>query len=74
MLNKILVIFFIYSFCFGKIAETFACTVCYGSKGSSMTSGLNMAIISLLMILLGVLSCVGVFFRKVGKRIKMLEH
>ena len=38
------------------------CSVCFGASGSLMTKGLNMGILSLLVVIVAVLGCFGVFF------------
>ncbi len=49
-----------------------ACAVCYGALDSTLTTGLNLAIMSLLIILVGVLSCVVVFLLRFRRRSKFL--
>lgn len=71
-LRKVLILLFVLPL--SGTGEVLACAVCYGTKASSVTSALNMAIITLLLIFLSVLSCVAIFFWKVGKRVKMLEN
>ena len=51
-----------------------ACAVCYGAADSNFTNGLNMAILTLLMILIGVLGCVGAFLLQLRKRSKANNH
>ncbi len=55
--------------CFSKV---YACAVCYGALDSNLTTGLNMAIMSLLIILVGVLSCIVVFLLRFRRRAKLL--
>ena len=51
-----------------------ACAVCYGAVDSPFTRGLNMAILTLLMILVGVMGCVGAFLLHLRKRSKENNH
>ena len=55
------------------IPKVQACAVCYGAKDSSLTKGLMVGIITLLVILTGVLSCMVVFLWGVRKRSKLLR-
>ncbi|HLD69667.1 MAG TPA: hypothetical protein VJA17_02780 [Candidatus Omnitrophota bacterium] len=55
--------------CFSKV---YACAVCYGAKDSALTKGLTVGIITLLIILSAVLTCVVVFLLGVRKRSKLL--
>ncbi len=48
-----------------------ACAVCFGDPNSSMTQGMNVGIIALLMVSGMVLSAIGVFFFYLFKRSKM---
>ena len=54
------------------IPKVQACAVCYGAKDSPLTKGLMVGIITLLVILTGVLSCMVVFLWGVRKRSKLL--
>lgn len=53
-------------------SKVYACAVCYGAQDSPLTKGLNVGIITLLVILTGVLSCVVFFLLGVRKRSKFL--
>lgn len=53
-------------------SEVYACAVCYGAKDSPLTKGLTVGIITLLIVLSAVLSCVVVFLLGVRKRSKLL--
>ena len=55
-----------------SISKVEACAVCYGAKDSPLTKGLIVAMITLLVILIGVLSCMVVFLWGVRKRSKLL--
>lgn len=52
----------------------FACPVCYGDPQSSMTDGMNMAIVSLLGVTGGVLTGVAAFFLFLRRRLRMLNQ
>ncbi len=54
-------------------AKVYACAVCYGAVDSPLTKGLNMAILTLLIILVGVLGSVAAFLLYVRKRSKENE-
>ena len=54
--------------------KIFACSVCYGASDSPLSWGLNMAIVTLLVILVGVLGSMTSFFLNVRKRSKLLAH
>ena len=51
-----------------NMEKVYACAVCYGVVDSSLSMGLNMAILTLLIILIGVLSSVAAFLLNVRKR------
>ena len=55
-----------------SLTNVFACSVCYLAVGSPQTDGLNMGILSLLMILIVVMGCVVTFFLQVRKKTKLL--
>jgi hypothetical protein len=60
---------------FGSLGgSAFACPNCYGDPDSSMTSGMNMAIISLLGVTGGVLASFVGFFLFLRKRIQGLNE
>ena len=71
MIKQIINLFIGIAFFFAlAIKNVDACAVCYGAVGSPFTQGLNMAILTLLMILVGVLGCVGAFLLQLRKRSK----
>lgn len=54
--------------------STFACPNCYGDPESSMTEGMNMAIISLLGITGSMLALLGGFFLYLRRRFRLLTN
>jgi len=52
----------------------YSCEKCFGARGDSLASdGTNMAMLTLLIITIFVLSSIGVFFIYISKRIRLLE-
>ncbi len=58
----------------GGLQHGQACPVCYGDPQSSITDGLNMAIVSLLGITGSVLAGMGAFFLFLRSRIRHLNQ
>jgi len=56
-----------------KTSPVVACSVCYGAPDALMTKGLNMGILSMLLILVGVLGSFIVFFVQFQRRTKMFN-
>ena len=50
-----------------------ACSVCFGNKDSNLTKGLNMAIITMLFILMGVFGLAIRFFIRFNRRAKLMN-
>lgn len=57
---------------FFSTAKAFACAVCFGAADSSVKIALALAIITLLMMLLGVLSGIVAFFMNMQKRTRKM--
>ena len=51
--------------------SAFACSVCFGDPNSSMTAGLNMGILSLLLVVLVVWIGTAAFFIRLAKKSKI---
>ena len=50
-----------------------ACSVCFGNKDSDLTKGLNMAIITMLFVLMGVFGLVIRFLVQFNRRAKLMN-
>jgi len=57
-----------------RTGDAMACAACYGAADSPMTKGMNMAVFSLLIVVVAVMISVSAFFLFLRKRLRTMHR